>query len=125
MKNILNYLILGDKIKQAILNKNLQEGTNKMFDNIGEKIKILAKTIGILGTVVGAIVFIYAFVSYSENAEYEKYLYEYSYSFLQDAAVAAVAAKTTMKWSAASAKGFRRCTCIKTEEWFKEYKLPR
>ena len=74
-----------------------------MFDNIGEKIKILAKTIGILGTVVGVIVFIYAFVSYSENAEYEKYLYEYSYSFLQDAAVAAVAAKTTMKWSAALA----------------------
>ena len=53
-----------------------------MFDNIGEKIKMLAKTIGILGTVIGVIVFICAFVTYSENAEYEKYLYEhYPYGF--------------------------------------------
>ncbi len=64
-----------------------------MFDNIGGKLKSLAKKIAIAGTVIGVLCFLISVVQYAENAEYIDRL-DSSFSSLREAAVIANRART-------------------------------
>lgn len=70
-----------------------------MYSNIGEKIKGLAKAIGIIGMVCGAIWLLASLINYTEYSDYIQYAYSYEYSFLYEKGLQAVAAKEGIKWS--------------------------
>lgn len=70
-----------------------------MYSNIGGKIKGLAKAIGIIGMVCGAIWLLASIIDYSEYSDYIKYTYSYEYSSLYTKGLKAIAAKNGIKWS--------------------------
>lgn len=72
---------------------------DKMYDDIGGKLKKYAKFVAVVGMVIGLLWFMISMFSYVENAEYIEYAYEDGQPSLQALALEAVAAKQGMIYS--------------------------
>lgn len=72
---------------------------DKMYEDIGGKLKKYAKFVAVVGMVIGLLWFMISMFSYVENAEYIEYAYEDGQPSLQALALEAVAAKQGMIYS--------------------------
>lgn len=72
---------------------------DKLYDNIGAKIKQYVKTATMVAVLGGLLMLVISASIYADNKEYIKFIDEFRYSSLRESAMTALAAKNGIKYS--------------------------